>query len=174
MQAAALAARMDLEFELSGGEFEDAVGQVRRFERTRVYVAIGAIAVVGVASLYLDTKVPAVAAAVAVVVLAVFGFRWLRVVRLAARSEAGLRGRCRVSLTAEGFSLQTASTSETLEWSQILHCTRTREAWLFVGAGGRLAFTVPRYVLTERQTTELTGFLSSWSKRRYRRVPATY
>ena len=109
MRAEMLGVRMDLEFELGVGGFDDALGQVRRFERTRVYVAIGAIAVVGLAGLWLGTVVPAVIAALAIVVLGVLGLRWSRVVRVAARSGAGLRGSSRVSLAPGGITQRTAA-----------------------------------------------------------------
>lgn len=161
-------------FELSGGEFEDAIRQVRRFERTRFYTAIGMIAVIGAASLLLDTRFPSLVAAVAIVVLGVLCYLALRLVHLAQKSGRRLAGRLEVTVTGERLVLTSLDRSESADWSEILHCTKTSEAWVFIRKSDGRAYLIPEYALAPRDAEQLSTFLAGWSKRRFRRVPVTY
>lgn len=159
-------------FELSEGEFDDAIGQMEKFERTRFFGATGLILVIGAASLMLYTKIPSLVAAAAVVVLGVLCYRSLRLARLAHDSGRRLVGHLDLTVTDDGLRMVAEGRSESVKWADFVHCTKTREAWIFVRKANGSAYIIPEYALTTDDARELSRFLESWSKRRYRRIPA--
>jgi hypothetical protein len=159
-------------FSLDEREFGDAISQLERFERTRFFVAIGLILVIGVASLLLYTKIPSLIAAVAVIALGVLCYRSLRLARLAHESGRRLTGHLDLTVRNDGLRMVAEGRSETTKWADFVHCTKTREAWIFVRKANGSAYIIPDYALTADGAHELSRFLESWSKRRFRRIPA--
>lgn len=163
---------IEVSFELNDGEFGDAIHQVDRFERTRFFAAIGLILVIGAASLLLYTKIPSLVAAAAVVVLGVLCYRSLRLANLAYASGRRLVGHLDLTVTNDGLRMEVGARSESVKWVDFVHCTKTHEAWIFVRKAKGSAYIIPEYALTTDDAHELSRFLESWSKRRYRRIPA--
>lgn len=159
-------------FELNDGEFGDAIFQVKQFERTRFSMAIVLILVIGAASLLLYTKIPSLVAAAAVIVLGVLCYRSLRLARLAHGSGRRLVGHLDLRVTNDDLRMVAEGRSESTKWADFVHCTKTREAWIFVRKANGSAYIIPEYALTTDDAHELSRFLESWSKRRYRRIPA--
>jgi len=158
-------------FELGEGEFDNAIGQLRRFERTRFFMAIGLICAIGAASLLLYTKIPSLVAAGAVVVLSALCYRSLRITRLAHGSGRRLTGHLDMTLTDDGLRLVVEGRNERVGWVEVVHCTKTREAWIFLRKTSGTAYIIPQYALATDDARELSRFLESWNKRRYRRIP---
>lgn len=156
-----------------GGVTESVIAAVTRFERMRVFGALVIIGVVGVAGLSFDSKIPSVVAGVAFLVIAGLGVGWLRAVRRAGVSARAVGAPATVTLTDEAIEIVSPGRSETLAWGQIMHGSATDAGWLFVAKRSNSAFLIPRAALSGQEANELGSFLSTWPKRRMRRVPAS-
>jgi YcxB-like protein len=77
-----------------------------------------------------------------------------------------------LTLTDQSIGVVNPGRAETLAWDQVMHGTITDGGWLFVAKKSNSAVIIPRSALSAKQVSELTAFLSTWPKRRLRRVPA--
>ena len=158
-------------FQLAATEIDSSVGAVVRFERVRILGTLIILGLVGLASVPLGTAISAVAAGVAIVVIAVLGFGWLRAVRRAGQSALVFTAKSAIILTDDSIGLENPQRTETLSWNQIMHVTETDNGWLFVARKSNTAILIPRYAMAPEATRELKEFLSTWPRRRMRRVP---
>ena len=162
----------DFEFKLAPAEIDHLVGSVMRFERMRIYGGIVLIAIIGLAGIRLADGIPAIVAVVGMMVIWALGSGWLRAVRRAGRSAAVFVEPSTVVLTGESIAVANSLRTETVKWDHIMHGSETESGWLFVAEKTNSAFVIPRRAATAAQTAELGAFLSTWPKRRMRRVPA--
>lgn len=156
---------------LSEGEVDAIASSLMRFERMR---SIPGLVLIGALALLALIALPPVAAGAAVLGFVLMGglvFSWLRRAQEAKVSAQAFTQQSTVAASERGLVVTRGTSTSELVWTEVVHATRTKGGWIFVGKKGEDAVLLPVRALTDAQAGWLTNLLSEWPARKYRRSP---
>ena len=157
------------EFTSPRDEVEAITSSLARFERMRGsagLVAVGAIALIAIVAL---PAAAAVAGIAGLVLMGALTLSWMRTARRASLSALAFTEPSSVAVADRGITVMREASTTELPWREVRHATKTRAGWIFVARRTGTAVVLPARLLNDAQAGELTGLLSSWPARRYRR-----